>query len=147
MAGGQTVPEKSDFRILLVEDDPQLQEIFRTIIRGLGLHVSVDTSYDVELAEILLSNRPDDLRYDIVISDINLPGRSGLDLVSLCKAKIPLIVMSSIPEAEYLERFRGTGIKPPPFLQKPFSPNKMLQLITELGGFKAADKAPIKAAA
>jgi len=134
------VPKAGSYRILLVEDDPQLQEIFRTIIRSLGLHVSVDTSYDVELAEILLSNRPDDLRYDLVISDINLPGRSGLDLVTLCKSRIPQIVMSSMPEAEYLAALKGTGVQPPPFLQKPFSPARMLELISKLGGFENSAK-------
>jgi DNA-binding response OmpR family regulator len=61
-------------RILLVEDDPDVQPLLEHILVAEGYHVTVAGS--VAVAASLLSAQP----FDLVICDVNLPDGSGLKI-------------------------------------------------------------------
>jgi len=62
-------------RILVVDDERSMQEFLEIFLRSEGYHVA--TAGDVETAKLQLEN--DD--FDVVITDIQMPGGSGLDLL------------------------------------------------------------------
>jgi DNA-binding NtrC family response regulator len=63
--------------LLLVDDDPMPRETLSTLLQGEGFHVT--TAATGEAAEkILKEARPP---YDLVITDLVMPGKSGMDVL------------------------------------------------------------------
>jgi two-component system response regulator PilR (NtrC family) len=62
-------------RILVVDDERSMQEFLEIFFRSEGYEVA--TAGDVDTALVHLEND----EFDVVISDIQMPGRSGIDLV------------------------------------------------------------------
>jgi two-component system response regulator PilR (NtrC family) len=76
-------------RILVVDDERSMQEFLEILLRKEGYEVA--TAGDVDGALVALES--DD--YDLVISDIQMPGKSGLDLLRAIRAAQPdaLVIM------------------------------------------------------
>ena len=70
-------------RILVVDDERSMQEFLEIFLRGEGYAVS--TAGDVASGRAMLEN--DD--FDVVISDIQMPGGSGLDLLHAARDASP----------------------------------------------------------
>jgi two-component system copper resistance phosphate regulon response regulator CusR len=102
-------------RLLVVEDDPRLSDVLRRGLTEQG-HV-VDVSCDGEDGE---QNALADI-YDAVVLDVNLPKRSGLDVVrSLRQRKLrtPVLILTSRDtEADIIE---GLDAGADDYLRKPF---------------------------
>ena len=114
-------------RILVVEDNPDLRETLSLLLEAEGLHVEA------------VANAEDALRaytaqaFDVVFTDVKLPGLSGRDLAAQLRAAEPppWIVISSgaaVPElsAEDARRTR--------FLGKPFAMEALDALLAEFEG-------------
>lgn len=94
---------------ILVADD---HEIFRE-----GLKRIVATTVDMDVVDEAacsqeLLRKVQDNDYDLVILDISMPGRNGLDaLVELkqIKSKLPVLVLSAHPEEQYALRAYKSG--------------------------------------
>ena len=71
---------KKFIRILLVDDDITLVSLIRDLLTEKGYIVDIANSYD-EAAEKLRV-----YRYQAVISDFIMPGKTGLDLLKLCRS-------------------------------------------------------------
>src|SRR3984957_8695421 len=70
-------------RVLVVEDDESLRRVTHAQLIKIGCET--DAAMDVPQALELLHKRP----HDLVISDLNLPGMSGLDLLKQVHAEYP----------------------------------------------------------
>lgn len=68
-------------KILLVEDDPQICEIYTTILRRDGYEVAIATSYDEALAQAKA------FEPDLIFLDIMIPGRSGLEVLRILRSE------------------------------------------------------------
>src|SRR5258708_36082386 len=84
-------------RVLIVEDDPALAHMYG---RALGLSgLSIDLAIDGRAGlKALLS-----VEYDLVVSDIRMPGMSGLDLLDKArKARpdLPFVLMTAQLDVE-----------------------------------------------
>lgn len=83
-------------RLLLAEDDPELRHLLATVLRRDGHHVTEARS-GVELLDWVAAELDEHGsldRFDLIISDIRLPGFSGLDmLASLRTAECPVPVV------------------------------------------------------
>lgn len=87
-AGNPVESNKTDqgrFRILVVDDEAQIVELTSTFLEGEG-H-SVTGSTEPSMAEEILSLTP----FDLVITDLGMPGTSGLDVAKTAKKKQPHI--------------------------------------------------------
>ncbi|MEE2672341.1 MAG: response regulator, partial [Myxococcota bacterium] len=73
----------SDARILVVDDEQSMQEFLEIFLRREGFDVT--TVGDVDSAVIAVE--ADD--FDLVITDIQMPGRTGLDLLREIKQRSP----------------------------------------------------------
>lgn len=103
--------------ILIVEDEEPLRA---SMIDGLAAafsDVRVHGVSSVEEAESLLEKKPSPR---LIISDIRLPGKDGVELLISARkngTSIPFIFMSAFPSVEAREEASSRGLK---FLSKPF---------------------------
>lgn len=117
-------------RILIIEDDPQYQELLREMVAGMG---EVITAPDGEVGLALLQRQP----VDLVITDILMPHKEGLSVVRELRERdsgIPIIAISGgdkvFPADLLVEVSRITGADLS--LQKPFSPQQLREAVHNL---------------
>ena len=82
----------SGAKILLIEDDPGIAMTLRRLLNEEGHQPAVETRGDAGLKRALSED------FEVVLTDMKLPGLSGLDLVRelhLAKARLPIILMTA----------------------------------------------------
>ena len=100
-------PTRHQPRILLVDDDEDARVLSRMRLTRAGY--SVDTVVDGEAAWAALLAMP----YDLLITDQNMPGLHGLDLVARVREAgmtLSVIVDSNCPELGVAEDYPRLGI-------------------------------------
>ena len=114
--------------ILLVEDQDQLRNMMQRTLTNLGYRVIATRSSEEALA------RCQEHPFELLLSDIVLPGISGVELARKLQGQIPHILMMSgfADEAPSLD-----GI-PLPLLTKPFTQQQLLQSLKEVFGSPAS---------
>ena len=113
-------------RILIVDDEEDLTwSISKRLVKdGDSLEVTCANSGNSALEMLSKS------RYDIMVTDLRMPGVSGLQLVNMVKIRYPkirIIVMTaygSIEVKEVLETLGTIG-----YIEKPFEINDLRRLI------------------
>jgi CheY-like chemotaxis protein len=88
--------EPSSFRVLVVEDDPEAAEFFRHALTVRG-RFQVTHTPDPAAALALAAAAP----WDLVVTDLNLPGMSGTDLVAALRPvapQLPVILVTAAPD-------------------------------------------------
>lgn len=117
-------------RILVVDDDEHLREILSAILSQTGR--AVDTARDgIEAVELLNQNH-----YDVVLSDLRMPGLDGPALYQALRAmrhptSIPRVIFmtGNVGGGEYAAFLQGTT---EPMLEKPFSLDVVRHLVNVL---------------
>lgn len=115
---------KEKTKILVVEDDPELREALQEFLTRKGY--VVDIAADVTQALIKLWSG----RYDIAVTDIVMPGLSGLKLLSLSKEildVIDFIVVTGNDSPESRQEAIRLGAKS--YFVKPFDLDEILKSI------------------
>jgi DNA-binding NtrC family response regulator len=69
--------------LLIVDDDPRVRTALESALRGDGM--SVRLAEDAESALAVLSDGP----VEVVLSDVKMPGMSGLDLLKMLRERAP----------------------------------------------------------
>ncbi len=82
-AAGSSRPEGGAAKILIVDDEPNICNLLRELLSRQDYHI--DTCLNGQ--DALAKTRDD--RYDMVISDLKMPGISGIDLIKSIKAVSP----------------------------------------------------------
>jgi DNA-binding response OmpR family regulator len=117
-------PAKSLPRILVLDDDAELREIYiETLVQG---GYQVDAAADGQAGWEALQAR----EYDLLITDNDMPKLSGLEVVKkLCSSgmKLAVIIASGSLSIEELKRQLPTQIAVA--LSKPFSPSELLKTV------------------
>lgn len=113
-------------RVLVVEDDPAIQELIRFTLEKAGMKAAVAASAEEALAA-LKAALP-----DAVLIDWMLPKMSGLALArqlreSARTEKLPLIMVTA--RGEEADRVAGLEQGADDYLVKPFSPRELLARI------------------
>ncbi|WP_374682663.1 response regulator [Accumulibacter sp.] len=102
-------------RVLLVEDDPMIGKSVQQGLRQEG--TSVDWVRDWEAAELALTTTP----YELLLLDLGLPGRSGLDVLARLRRSdndIPVLIITA--RDAVTERIKGLDSGADDYLIKPF---------------------------
>jgi len=100
--------EKTMLQILLVDDHSVVRAGVRQILQEADF--SIDISEAADAASALKKIRQQ--RWDLVLLDIRLPDRSGVELLKLIKAdnpKLPVLILSTYPESQYAVRLIHGG--------------------------------------
>lgn len=99
-------------RILLLEDDAVLLEIMEEFLLDSGYDITVVSNGDE--AEELIADRP----FDLLLLDINVPGKNGMALFGDISRKIPTIFITSVQSASEVKKAFELGADD--YLKKPF---------------------------
>lgn len=94
-------------RVLLVDDHPIVRKGIRAILEDQIASIEIDEVADGEAALTSL-----DTPYNLVVLDLGMPGRSGIDLLAEIKhrcPKLPVLVISLHPEEQFAVRALRAG--------------------------------------
>jgi CheY-like chemotaxis protein len=113
-------------KVLVVDDDPEIVTFLSTLLELEGIESSVATSAAAAL-EQLQQTRP-----DLVLLDIAMPDRDGIDLCKELKsdprtAEVPVFVVSARPGKDVVERALAAGAEE--FIRKPFENAELISRI------------------
>lgn len=115
------------YRALVLEDDADAADLLRIALTRSGMDVDVATTADEALAH--LARRT----YDVLVSDIQLPGRSGLQAlpeVRRIDPLLPVMIVTAYPTFDHaVEALREAADE---FLVKPVTAAEVVRRATEL---------------
>jgi DNA-binding response OmpR family regulator len=137
-------PTKPPCRILVVDDDSDIRFLNAEVLKGSGYQV--DTAEDGEAgwkALHAVSYDPDS--YDLLITDHDMPGLTGLDLVKKLRAAhmaLPVIMATGTLPAQELAR--SPWLQPATMLLKPYTMEELLGTVREVLGATDSACAQIK---
>lgn len=117
---------KTNPRVLIIEDDRNIATGLQKAMRANGYDVAVQARGDDGLAQALAES------YDVVITDLKLPGIEGLDLVRQlhqAKPKLPIILITAHGTTETAIEATKWGAFD--YVPKPFEVEELLDLIAK----------------
>lgn len=90
-------------RVLLVDDDESSRELAHTRLSLLGYQVTPCSNGKDAVAMVHAHSIP----FDLLITDLRMPGLNGADLISLLRANaatadIPILIVSADPDCELI---------------------------------------------
>lgn len=105
-------------KVLVVDDDPVVRKSFDRVLSGKGYAVITAASGEEALRKLNEGN------YDLVYSDIRMPGISGLEVAESIKARqpwTPVVIITGYGSDAAEARAKAAGVSS--FLHKPLSPD------------------------
>jgi two-component system chemotaxis response regulator CheY len=122
------------FNILVVDDSLPMRKVIRKTIMASGFAMAEydEASDGAEALRILREKW-----VDIVVTDYNMPGMNGLELVSEMKGDdilktIPVLVITTEGSKTRLEEFKEKGVAG--YIKKPFTPEEIRAKLHEILG-------------
>ena len=124
--------------ILIIDDDPSMRETLKLTLsgRGYSLAVASDGFEAISLAEQTM--------FDLIISDMAMPGINGLEtyeLIHFLDPTLKVIFMSgdaNLDTYKEFNEFKGNGLAQ--FLLKPFKAAELMELVERMIATKAPDR-------
>ena len=107
-------------KVLVVDDDPVVARSFDRVLTGKGFAV-ISARDGVEALQKLK-----DEKYDVVFTDIKMPGMNGIEVARRIKASqpwLPVVIVTGYGTDENEAQARAAGVAG--FLHKPLSPEEI----------------------
>jgi two-component system chemotaxis response regulator CheY len=113
--------------ILIVEDSKAIRTMIRVSIEEAGDFFAVEAGNGFEALKTLPSRR-----FDLIITDINMPDINGLELIGYVKSNptyrdIPFIIVSSEKSDE--DKKRGIALGAVGYVVKPFRKEELMAMV------------------
>jgi len=117
---------KFDAHILVVDDDDGIRELVKKYL--LENNFLITTANSAEDAKEKISI----IKFDLIVLDIMMPGKSGLEFTSENKDNIntPIILLTAKGESN--ERVEGLEVGADDYLPKPFEPKELVLRIKNI---------------
>lgn len=125
-------------RVLLVEDDPMIGEAIQGALKDASY--AADWVKDGPTALSALSSQ----HYDLVLLDLGLPGKDGLEVLASIRAKdnpIPLLIITARDGLD--DRLRGLDGGADDYVSKPFQMAELLARMRAVLRRKGGTAAPV----
>jgi DNA-binding NarL/FixJ family response regulator len=122
-------PPSGKAQVLIVDDHPIVRHGIAQLLNCETDMEAAAEAAEAETALRLLRER----RFDLVISDISMPGLSGLDLIRRVQALAnapPVLVLSMHEESVYAERALAAGARG--FVMKQEAPDKLVSAVRKV---------------
>jgi DNA-binding response OmpR family regulator len=123
----------------VVEDESKIARLVRDYLEHAGFEVAVAGDGEVALAETRRA------RPDLVVLDLGLPGRDGLDVARSLRrtSNVPIVMLTA--RGEETDRVVGLELGADDYVVKPFSPRELVARVravlrrTEAAGARGAE--------
>jgi two-component system chemotaxis response regulator CheY len=124
--------------VLVVDDSAATREFLAATLEGGGPYKVTRAENGFEALRVLPRQK-----FDLVISDVNMPDINGLELVRFVREsaehkKTPFLLVTT--DGRPVDRERGTKLGASGYLVKPFSPEELLKVVGEV--LAAVEKDP-----
>jgi len=136
-ASDTPAPERVPRRILLVEDEPSLVTTLSDRLRSEGYEVEAVGDGEAALAH------PSTGFVDLIVLDVMLPGRSGLDVCRDLRQRgvqTPILMLTA--RSQVVDRVVGLKIGADDYVTKPF---EMIELVARVEALLRRGRAPVAA--
>ena len=112
--------------ILVVDDDDRIRELVKQyLLENKYLVTTAKDAFDAK-------NKTEIIKFDLMILDIMMPKKSGLELTSEIKKEIDLPIILLTAKGETSERVTGLEFGADDYLSKPFEPKELLLRIKNI---------------
>lgn len=118
-------------KLIIIDDEPKIR---KGLSRILGMHAGwtvLESFSDGHSALAYLRQQPQDV--DVIITDIMMPGLTGLDMIAQMKEirkEVSFVILSGYGCFEYAQRAIDLGVKK--FLTKPTSTEELTQALEQI---------------
>jgi two-component system, OmpR family, KDP operon response regulator KdpE len=110
-------------KILVIDDEPQIRRVLRTTLTSQGYTIAEAKTGDEGL-EMLRAERP-----DLILLDVNMPGRSGLDTCREIRATSDMpIIMLTVRNSEH-DKVMALDAGADDYVVKPFGSEELMARI------------------
>ena len=128
-AAGRLAPAQAVFRVLVVDDDPDMAVFLARLLEGEGM--VADTVFGGDAAVVYVMATPPDL----VLLDVLMPGVDGFEICERLKADtasamIPIVLVTALEDQE--SRVRGIRAGADDFLSKPVQREELIARVKTL---------------
>jgi len=112
--------------ILVVDDDNRIRELVKQyLLENKYLVTTAKDAFDAK-------NKIEIIKFDLMVLDIMMPKKSGLELTFEIKKKIDLPIILLTAKGETSERVMGLEFGADDYLSKPFEPKELLLRIKNI---------------
>jgi len=122
-------PDPQFHHIAIVDDDVSVRIALSSLLRSYGYTADAYESADSLLGAGALGD------YHCIISDLQMPGMSGIELLEQLRRqgnRLPLILITAFPEAALRDRALQAGAIC--FLSKPFQATNLIRCLRQARG-------------
>ena len=115
--------------VLIVEDSKAIRSMMRVSLEEMGGFFAVEAGNGFEALKTLPTRR-----FNLIITDINMPDINGLELISFVKSNdaykdIPLLIVSTEKSEE--DKKRGIALGAAGYVVKPFKKEDLLAAVNK----------------
>lgn len=119
-----------EVRFLVVEDSPTMRQLITFSLKRIPNAKITEASDGVDALKKLKEGR-----FDLIVSDINMPLMDGLKLVSMIRSDptyqaVPIVIVTT--EGSQPDREKGLALGANAYLSKPIQTNELLKVVREL---------------
>ena len=118
--------KRESVHILVIDDEPEVRLVITEALAVYGYFVYLADGANVD--ECFKERQ-----YDLIITDLKMAGKNGLEILALAKEKSPeakLIMITGYPSEESLRLCRELGVSR--YLVKPFSIKELRQVTRDV---------------
>jgi two-component system KDP operon response regulator KdpE len=110
----------SEGRILVVDDEPQIQRFLRPALTAAG-YVPIEALTAADAERLALTAAP-----DLILLDLGLPDKDGKDVIRSLRgwSKLPIVVLSA--RGEEAEKIEALDLGADDYVEKPFGIGELL---------------------
>ena len=116
-------------RVLVADDSATMRKIIMRSLNAVGVPSAVEASDGNEAVQTFIPGH-----FDLVLTDWNMPGKSGLEVIKEIRAKdaqVPIIMITTEAEKSRVMQAIEAGVSD--YLVKPFTPDTLREKLEKHG--------------
>lgn len=121
--GAPTIVAVERYRILVVDDEPELRHMIGRYLRAEGFDVDEAAEGTTALSLLRAST------VDLVLLDVGLPGIDGFEVLRTIRSRSDVAVIMLTARTEEVDRIVGLTVGADDYVTKPFSPRELVARI------------------
>ena len=114
-------------RVLVADDSSTMRKIILRNLQAIGIPSAVEASDGAEAVQVFIPGH-----FDLVLTDWNMPGKTGLEVVKEIRtkdAKVPIIMITTEAEKGHVVQAIQAGVSD--YLVKPFTPETLQEKLNK----------------